>query len=176
MKLLQSVCAKKQDAINLQFPELRAIKENDPNSMNRVAISVFDHWLRDEAEWHLLDCYDGKERESRDRKFLSHWQTIFESTEVYTLRYRGRWPRKSKLVIKKYLDKHGFLSQCKFDTRHSPSQFVILPEFDCIYLAFWDDTNVVYFNSREKADSIINLAKIQGLHCLEFDNYPFGQR
>lgn len=96
-----------------QFPALQAVLEREGHSMGRYAISVFDHWLRDESEWHLMDCFEGHERAERDRKFLAHWEAIFDSTEVYTVRWRGRWPRKSKLVIKRYIDKAGFLMQCE---------------------------------------------------------------
>jgi hypothetical protein len=137
--------------------------------MGRVAISIFDHWLHDEAEWHLMDCYDGPERIERDRKFLSHWEALFDATEIYTVRHRGRWPHKSKLVLKKYLDKGGFLERCRFDSLGAPNQFILLPEYDCIFVASWDDTNVAFFNSRERAEPLISLAKDCGLHCLEFD-------
>lgn len=137
--------------------------------MGRYAISVFDHWLRDESEWHLMDCFEGHERAERDRKFLAHWEAIFDSTEVYTVRWRGRWPRKSKLVIKRYIDKAGFLMQCRFDPQKSPTQFVLLPEYDCIFVASWDDTNVCFFNARERAENVASLAKQYGLYCLEFD-------
>lgn len=49
------------------------------------------------------------------------------------------------------------------------TQFVLLPEYDCILVASWDDTNVAFFNSRERAEPLISLAKDCGLHCLEFD-------
>lgn len=141
MKMFQSLSHEGQDALRRQFHELQAVREIEAHSMGRFAISVFDHWLRDESEWHLTDCFSGPERDERDRKFLGHWEALFESTEVFTVRWRGRWPRKSKLVIKKYLDKYGFLTQCRFNPRKSPTQFVVLPEFDCIFVASWDDTN-----------------------------------
>lgn len=152
-----------------QFPEVQAVLEGGSHLMGRYAISVFDHWLRDESEWHLMDCFEGPERAERDRKFLAHWEAIFDSTEVYTVRWRGRWPRKSKLVIKRFTDKAFFMKQCRFDPRKSPTQFVLLPEFDCIFVASWDDTNVCFFNSRERAEEIVSLAKRCGLHCLEYD-------
>ncbi|WMW80195.1 hypothetical protein RF679_16300 [Undibacterium cyanobacteriorum] len=169
MKLLQSLSDEKQQALKLQFPELRDVRENEDHSMGRFAISVFDHWLRDESEWHLMDCFDGPERSERDQKFRQHWALLFESTEVYTVRYRGRWPRKSKLIIKKYLNKSGFLQQCRIDPTRSPKQFIILPEYDCLFAASWDDTNVCFFNSRERAEPIISLAQQCGLYCLEFE-------
>lgn len=169
MKILQSLGQAAQDTLRRQFPELQAVHEKEPHSMGGFAISVFDHWLHDEGEWHLMDCFEGPERAERDRKFLGHWEALFDSTEVFTVRWRGRWPRKSKLVIKKYLDKSGFLSQCRSDPRKSSTQFVLLPEYDCIFVASWDDTNVCFFNSRERAEPVISLAKRCGLHCLEFD-------
>lgn len=170
MKLFRKASKEVQASLEAQFPALEAVLWNKPNRMGKAAISVFDHWLRDENEWHLMDCYEGPERINRDRKFLSHWAAIFDTTPVFTFRTRGRFPHKSKKVFKEYLDKEGFLQQCRFDPQKAPEQVVLLPEFDCIYVASWDDTNVVYYNHREKADLIINLAKGVGLHCLEYDD------
>lgn len=169
MKIFRVPDAETQASLRRQFPEFQAVLEHRPHSMGRFAISVFDHWLRDEAEWHLLDCFDGPERTVRDRKLLAHWEALFDATEIYTIRYRGRWPHKARLVIKKYLDKNGFLERCRFDPQRAPTQFVLLPEYDCIYVDSWDDTNVVFFNSRERAKPLISLANNCGLHCLEFD-------
>lgn len=169
MKIFRVPDAETQALLRRQFPELQAVLEHDAHSMGRVALSIFDHWLRDEAEWHLMTCFEGPERTARDRKFLAHWEALFHATEIYTVRYRGRWPRKSQLVFKKYLDKKGFLERCRFDPHRAPTQFVLLPEYDCIFMASWDDTNVVFFNSRERVEPLISLARDCGLHCLEFD-------
>ena len=152
-----------------QFPELQAIKENQPNSMSRVAISVFDHWLRDENEWHLMDCFSGVERDQRDKKFREHWSLIFDATPVYTLRYRGRWQNKAKLILKRFSEKEFFMETSHILMSKSPSQFVVLPEFDCIYAASWDDTNVLYFNDRAIAEPILQFARNVGLHSLEYE-------
>lgn len=169
MKILSAVDAEAQTALKRQFPQFQAVLECDSHSMGRFAISVFDHWLHDESEWHLMDCYEGAERIARDKKFLAHWESLFDATDVYTIRYRGRWPHKSNLVFKKYLDKTGFLDRCRFNPHMAPTQFVLLPEYDCIFVASWDDTNVAFFNSRERAEPVIALAKQCGLHCIEFD-------
>lgn len=169
MKIFRVPDAETEAALHGQFPELQAVHERAPHSMGRFAISVFDHWLRDKAEWHLMDCFEGPERIERNTKFLAHWEALFDATDVYTVRYRGRWPRKSQLVFKQYLDKDGYLERCRFDPHKAPSQFVLLPEYDCIFADSWDDTNVAFFNSRERAEPLIALAEKCGLHCLEFD-------
>ena len=169
MKMLQSLSLEEQQKLRLQFPELQAVREMENHTMGRAAISVFDHWLRDESEWHLLDCFDGHERRERDQKFQNHWKLLFDATEIYTVRYRGQWPHKSRLVLKKYIDKNRFLQQCRFDPRKAPKQFILMPEYDCILVASWDDTNVCFFNSREHAEPVFSLARQSGLHLLEFD-------
>lgn len=169
MKIFRVPDTVTQASLQRQFPELQAVLERESHSMGRFAISVFDHWLRDESEWHLMDCFYGPERVARDKKLLAHWEALFDATEIYTIRYRGRWPHKSKLVIKKYLDRNGFLEHCRFDPHKAPTQFILLPEYDCIFAASWDDTNVAFFNARERAEPLISLAKSCGLHCLEFD-------
>ena len=169
MRILRTLDTEAQAALTRQFPQLQPVLEREPHSMGRFAISVFDHWLRDDSEWHLMDCYEGAERAERNKKFQAHWEALFDATELYTVRYRGRWPHKSKLVLKKYLDKSGFLDRCRFDPNRAPTQFVMMPEYDCIFVASWDDTNVAFFNSRERAEPVIAMAKKCGLHCLEYD-------
>lgn len=169
MKRLQTVTATLASQLMRQFPDLLQVRQNEEHGMGRFAISVFDHWLRDPAEWHLLDCYSGAEREARNTKFMAHWAALFDTTEVYTIRYRGRWPRKAQMVIKRYKDRRFYLTQCRYDPVRAPEQFVILPEFDCLFAASWDDTNVAYYNDRAKATPVITLAQQLGLHCLECD-------
>lgn len=168
-KNLQSVSKDEAAKIWAQFPELQAIKENEPSSMSRVAISIFDHWLRDENEWHLMDCFSGAEREQRDKKFREHWSMIFDVTPVYTLRYRGRWQKKAKLVLKRFSEKRFFIERSLTRMNKSPSQFVVLPELHCIYVASWDDTNVLYYADRATVEPILKFAGDVGLHCLEYE-------
>ncbi len=170
MRIFDALDAEAQASLRRQFPEFQAVLEHRFHSMGRFAISVFDHWLRDESEWSLMECFEGPERIERDRKLLAHWEALFDATDVYTVRYRGRWPHNSKLMIKKHIDKIGFLDRCRIDPRKAPAQFILLPEYDCIFAASWDDTNVAFFNSRDRAEPIIAFAKSCGLHCLEYDD------
>jgi len=171
MKILSRVPDKTAQLIWQQMPEVKKIKEDHSSAgMRRLAVSVFDHWLRDEREWPLLDCFDGEERRERDQKLLAHWAALFSLTPVYTVRYRGRWPRKARLVLKQYTCRNGFLYQSRFDKSKPPFQFLILPEFGCIYAAGWDDTNVLYFNNRENVQPVVDLALQCGLHILSFDD------
>jgi hypothetical protein len=167
MKMLSGIDANVAAKIHRQFPQLKQIKELDSDGgMKRLAISVFDHWLDNESEWHLMDCFEGEERLRRNRKFEHHWAALYDLTPIYTLRHRGRWPAKYKLVLKRYTDRDGFLRQSRFSDHGVPSQFVILPELGCIYEASWDDTNILYFHNREQAEPILELARKAGLHCL----------
>jgi hypothetical protein len=171
MKILSRVPDQTAQLIWQELPEIEKIKEgHSTTDMRRVAVSVFDHWLRDEKEWPLLDCFDGEERRERDRKLLAHWAGVFDLTPAYTVRYRGRWQRKARLVLKQYTSRDGFLCQSRFDKSKSPSQFLILPELKCIYVAGWHDTNVLYFNNREKAQPVLDWALQCGLHVLSFDD------
>lgn len=137
--------------------------------MQKVAISVFDHWLRGESEWNLLDCFDGPERVSRDRKLEAHWAALFDLTPVFTVRYRGRWPNKAKLVLKRYTSRDGLVKQSKFNAKKSPSQFLVLPALGCIYAAGWDDTNVLYFTNRDAARPVFDTACKSGLFLLNYE-------
>lgn len=170
MKILSRASEAETWLIHQKFPLLEKVFEKESDGgMPKIAISVFDHWLRDEAEWHLLDCYDGPERTRRDQRLEAHWAAIFDLTPAYTLRYRGRWPNKARMVLKRYTSRDGFLSQSKFNKKNRPSQFLILPELACIYAAGWDDTNILYFTNREMAQPILDAAAKCGLFLLTYD-------
>jgi hypothetical protein len=169
MKILSRASEEETQFIHQQFPLIREIFEKDSDGgMQKIAISIFDHWLNDESEWHLMDCFDGPERVRRDKTFEAHWAAIFDQTPVYTVRWRGRWPKKTKLVLKRYTSREGFLQQSRFNKLKSPTQFLILPELGCIYAAGWDDTNILYFHDSGKAQPVLQLACEAGLHTLSF--------
>ncbi len=131
-KILSKPGTDKENSIKLQFPFLQNIRENiNHGDMRRVAISVFDHWITCESEYHLLDNIYASEQESRNKKFLAHWAAIFDVTEVFTVRYRGQWPQKEKLAIKQYTDKAGYLTQCRQKMSSSPFQFLANSRMKC---------------------------------------------
>lgn len=167
-KKLRTLSKVEAEAMLARFPTLARVREKEESGMERLAISVFDHWLCSRQEWHQLDCAHGPERIARDRKWQAHWQALFDATEVYTVRTRGRWPHKQRLQLKQYQNRAFFLQQCRFNTFTEPRQLVLLPEFDCIYCESWDDTNVVFFHSRDKVQKLLDLAQACGLHCLSF--------
>jgi hypothetical protein len=171
MKILSRVTDAEALAIHRQFPLLEQVLEKDSDGgLQKVAISVFDHWLRDESEWHLMDCFNGPERVSRDKKLEAHWAAVFDLTPAFTVRYRGRWPNKAKLVLKRYMSRDGLVTQSRFAVRKSPSQFLILPDLGCIYAAAWDDTNILYFTSRDAAAPVFDAATKSGLFILNYDS------
>jgi hypothetical protein len=171
MKILSRVSDVEADLIHQKFPLLEKVLEKESDGgMQKIAISVFDHWLRDESEWYLMDCFEGPERIIRDRKLEAHWAAIFDITPAYTIRYRGRWPRKAKLVLKRYTNREGFLSQSRLSMTKRPSQFLILPKLECIYAAGWDDTNILYFKNMELAKPVLDLATKAGLFHLYYES------
>ena len=171
MKLLSTVGAEVEQRIGRQFPLLRQVVEKEGAvAMGRLAISVFDHWLQESREWHLMECHAGPERQARDEKFAAHWAAIFDLTPVYTVRYRGRWPTKARLVLKQYTDRAGYLERCRVYPLRAPKQLIVLPAFDCIYASSWDDTNVLYFNHLANAEPVVQLAREAGLFVLDFSD------
>lgn len=171
MKILSSVSNVEAELIHQKFPLLEKVLERDSDGgMQKIAISVFDHWLRDESEWYLMDCFEGPERIIRDRKLEAHWAALFDLTPAYTPRYRGRWPNKAKLVLKRYTNREGFLSQSRLRMTKGPSQFLILPKLECIYAAGWDDTNILYFKNKEVAKPVLDLATKAGLFHLNYES------
>ncbi|MEQ4617387.1 MAG: hypothetical protein ABN482_05000 [Corticimicrobacter sp.] len=169
-KILTRLAEQDAQHIHRQFPSMRAILEKDSDGgMQKIAISVFDHWLRDASEWHLMNITDSMERNRRNQSMEAHWASLFDLTPIYTPRWRGRWPGKAKLTLKRYTSRDGFLAQSRFSPSKAPTQFIILPEQGCIYAAGWDDTNVLYFQNRDNAQPVIQLAVAAGLCVLHFD-------
>nr|GEU28042.1 hypothetical protein [Tanacetum cinerariifolium] len=173
MTILTRVSDVEANLIHQRFPLFEKVLEKESDGgMKKIAISVFDHWLRDESEWHLMDCFEGPERIIRDRKLEAHWAEIFDLTPAYTIRYRGRWPDKAKMVLKRYTNREGFLSQSRLRMTKRPSQFLILPELECIYAAGWDDTNILYFKNQELVKPVLDLATKVGLFHLNYEETP----
>lgn len=117
-----------------------------------------------------MDCFDGPERVRRDQMLGAHWAAVFDLAPAYTLRWRGRWPKKAKLVLKRYTSREGFLSQTRFNKLKAPTQFLILPELGCIYRAGWDDTNILYYQEQEKVEAVLELATRCGLFMLSYED------
>lgn len=170
MKILSRLTDQEVQQIQQQFPAIRDILEkNSDGGMQKIALSIHDHWLRDAAEWPRLVCTDPQARHQRDQKLEAHWVSLFDLTPIYTPRWRGRWPNKARLTLKRYTSRDGFLQQSRVNPSRAPTQFIILPELGCIYTAGWDDTNVLYFQDRDKAQPVFRLAAAAGLHVLHFD-------
>ena len=157
-----------RDESELVEPYVRVIQaiwdDLDISPFQKVAVSIFDRWLLEDH--HLLEWADYREREDRNRKLLCHWDRIFRETDVYTIRFRGRWPKKQRIVSKKYVDREGYLRRCHFDWEKF--QWGIIPEYEAIYHEHWDDTNVLWYRDRKQADVVLKWAQECGLHAIEY--------
>lgn len=151
------------------FPNLRSALESyaDPLS-SKVAISVFDRWLGEDL--HLLDCKLQGEREEREVRKLCFWESIFESTSVYTYRSTSQKVASQNIELMRYVDKERYLADCAYNPEKTSAQFqfVILPEFQAVYQENWDDTNVLWFTAREKVEPLLQQAGNCGLFVLEY--------
>ena len=118
---------------------------------NKVAISVFNRWIgRDDLQ--LLDCKSHEEREERNARMLCFWESIYESTDVYTYRSTSQQPASQEITFMRYLNKASYLNDCAYSSEKTSNQFqfVVILEFQAIYSENWDDTNILWYVSRKK--------------------------
>ncbi len=150
------------------FPDLdRFVFDPSSTSYEKVAISVFDGWLGPDR-LHMLDC-DSRERAKRNQKLLSHWQKIFERTSVLAVHLRGK--AKQRLLIRRFASQASFLKLADYHPYKPSSRFqlIALPDLEALYMENWDDTNVLWFKSMEKARPVIEWAAECGLHQIAYD-------
>ena len=172
MTKLSNITKSEEKLITHIFPELRNTLENYTHDHldSKIAISVFDRWLGID-NLHLLDCKSIEERVERDTRMLCFWNSVFESTNVYTYESSSQQADSQKITFMHYVEKESYLEDCKSrpDKSSDQFQFIILPEFQAIYQESWDDTNIMWFVSRKKIEPLLEQVNACGLHVIEFE-------
>ena len=125
----------------------------------RLFISVFDRWLG-RKHIDLLTCQTAAERESRNVRLLNHWSLVADQCSLYELRF-------GRLIFVE--SRTAFLARCAYDPKKPARRFVkvFIPEFRAIYSEDWDDTNVVWYQDRDRVKPLLEWAEECGLHVLE---------
>lgn len=143
-----------------EYPDVERILsyEIEEPSYARKFVSVFDGWLG-EDHYHLLECRDEIERQERNNKLLSHWELIIDRTPVFFLNEKGH--------VHQSTDRHAFLAWCQYSDTKEDFAYVLLPAIGAYYKEDWEDTNVVWYSDRKKAQPLFDWANECGLHVLD---------
>ncbi len=154
------------EKIRKTFPDLTDILyEGESPAYERCCVSVFDHVLS-EDEVELIYPESLLEISCRQDKFRSLVQGLFESTPIYTWKFRRN--RKNKLSIKKPRSYISFMRKCRFTelTEQYGDVFsFIIPEYSLIYTQNYDWTHIVESLDLKKLDSFKEKVKEAGLFC-----------
>lgn len=154
------------EQISMIFPDLTNILyEGESNVYERYCVSVFDHVLS-EDEVGLIYPEDNSEINSRQEKFKCLIQGLYESTPIYTWKFRRN--RKNKLSIKKPRSYTSFIRKCHFNelTEQYGDVFsFIIPEYSLIYTQYYDWTHIVESLEENKLNLFKEKVKEAGLYC-----------
>ena len=171
MTKLVNVTDLEEKLITRTFPDLRHTLQSYANDHleYKVAISVFNRWLGKD-NLHLIDCRSNKEREERNSRMLCFWKSIYNSTNVYSYESISQKPDSQKINFVRYVNKEAYLKDCAYNPEKTSDQFqfVILPEFEALYYENWDDTNVLWYTSKEKIEPLLEQVGICGLYLIDF--------
>lgn len=170
MRLLRNVPRERQKELELVFPWLHSVHQNDNMTANMLSVSVFDHWLSREEACALLENVPIEEQQRRNALHADFCARIARETEVLAFTFRRI--RRDRLVFR------SFTSCAPLSAYFTPNGgtaskyrkfHVVLPELRCAYYESWDDTNHFYFAKGEDMNRIIDWVKESGLHVLERD-------
>ena len=140
MRTFKNVSAKNQALLDSTFPMLLEEDWSDSTSLNYRAISIWDHWLGETNEYHLLVNVNQNEQRSRDNKFRLLHASIIENLKIFNARFSKKWRFKetrSKSALYNRLD----------PSYKKGSSLLLLPEIEVIYSYEGDDTAVIWYQN-----------------------------
>lgn len=169
MRKFQNLGKMEQISLLDMYPELdKVVAVEDTDKYQYMAISVFDHWLKEDEAFDLLSDVPEDEQLQRDRKFDLFSEKIIENTEVVNFTFKGRWS-KARPVFRKFTSNVCKINYMKSASNYVSSNFffkVALPELEALYFESWDDTNVFYLRNEKHAELIESWANECGLYRL----------
>jgi len=130
----------RQVELNTKFPDLfKLYCVDETPHYNKVAISVFDHWLT--REEFQEDYPDQEEKLRRDKLLHNFAKVMSQNTEVLNFKFKGKWER------------------CLPSFRKFNSQ-------EAVYFESWDYTNIFYIQNDNVIPQIKKWANESGVYCL----------
>ncbi len=151
-----------------KFPNLEELLfEGECEVYERGFVSSLEYWTtgKDVAEIFPIDPIEIKKRQNKFKNIINY---LYESTPIYTARFRR--DRKSNLSIKKIKNSEILNKKCKFHMLNEDNGNVfrfIIPEYSLVYTQNFDWTHLIDYNNTEQCKSFRNLIERFGLHWLE---------
>lgn len=146
---LINVSRKRQGELGAQFAWLSSIHEDESRKdVQILSVSVFDHWLSQDAACALLENVSAEEQGRRDRLLENFCAKMTDDTEVLSFVMRGR--KKNRPVFRAFKSKDALKSYCKpagGKTLGHRNFYVVLPEMGCAFYESWDDTYHFFFTA-----------------------------
>ena len=140
MRAFKNVSTKNQALLASTFLMLFEEDWSDSKSLNYRAISIWDHWLGETNEYHLLLNVSPNEQQARDDKFRLLNASIIENLNVFNARFSKKWRFKetcNKSELYNRLD----------PSYKKGSLLLLLPEIKVIYSYEGDDTAVIWYQN-----------------------------
>jgi hypothetical protein len=137
--------------IHTTFPDLvNLLYEWESERYNVSFVSIFDHWLEREECYRIFEDNPDEIR-NRQNKFMKLICSLYQSTPIYTARFRRN--RKDKLSIKRIKSAEVLAKKCKFhllDEDYGQVFRFIIPEFSIVYTQGNDWTHSVNYSDDKK--------------------------
>ena len=160
----------RQADLRREFPWLKAVawKEEHPENLVGMAVSVFDHWLSREEANRLLERVSPEEQASRNARHARFCALLVAETPVLSFVFRRR--AKDRVNFRKFTSQKALTKYCTPNggqtLGHREFQ-VVLPELGCAFFESWDDTHHCYFTNPIAIEPLRKWAGQCGLYLLE---------
>ena len=167
-----NITSAKRKRIDESLPGLKRLIANDEAFLasgvyQKVAVSVFDHWLSETEASELIPVDDDlAEIKNRRATFKAYVKGLNELTDLYSWRYK----RHNRFHIQKPSSVDDILRMCDFGNLWSASgrrYGFLMPEFSAVFIEEWDWTNVLWYRDKDAVTPLLELAKRVGLFVLE---------
>ena len=154
--------------IKSKLPNLdELLFEGESETYDRGFVSTLEHWIEGENVDELFPI-DPIEISNRQNKFKNLINHLYESTPIYTARFRRG--RRNNLSFKKIRNSEILNKKCKFQLLNEDYGDVfrfIVPEYSLVYTQNYDWTHLIDYYNKEQCKSFRNIIKNFGLHWLE---------
>ncbi|MDD4928788.1 MAG: hypothetical protein PHP85_05870 [Gallionella sp.] len=161
MRRFRNVPQQQQKALRSQFSWLGRVHDTQAApGVQRLSISVFDHWLLEDEALHLLDHVGPEEQQARDNKHANAIRLLTDQFAGLDFVFRGR--------LKQQPCFREALLPVEFRSNFSQPRFrFAFTQLGAIYYEGYDDTWHLYFTSRDSVEPVCVAAKAAGLFVLD---------
>jgi len=162
MRVFRTISKKKHNELVELFPVLDTDEYEKLDEWNFLAITVFDHWLsRDDAIRYIDNC-TSDEQKHFDCKWEKFNELLASDLSPYLVKYRSlgrvvfKEPKSTGLLVKRL----GLINESQ------PFITLVLPEQRAVYEQYYDNTHLLYFESQDKIEPLLNIIEKSGLYAL----------